>query len=140
VRHLRAADVLEPGVLMWHADCGAPDVADAGGSSQWAMEEIRRTFGGAYGPFLTQALFVAGEGSGPSGIVAAALTGLWLDGLLLAFVFAAPARVGRGMAQRLIDAVMRALTERGCGSVRLAVCEADERARRLYQAVGLSEV
>ncbi|GAA4632224.1 hypothetical protein GCM10023196_064750 [Actinoallomurus vinaceus] len=125
------------GALMWDAYQGTPDERDVGDGVPSATEEVRLTFDGEYGPFLPEASFVAEEGGRP---VAAALVTVWREVPLLAFVFTAPSHTGRGLARRLIEAVMGSLVEQGYDRLSLAVTGQNTRARALYESMGFIEV
>jgi GNAT superfamily N-acetyltransferase len=134
-RHPADADVPGLGRLMWDAYRGTPDEQDVGDGVASATEEIRLTFTGAYGAFLSTASFVADHEARP---VAAALVTVWAEVPLLAFVFAAPSHAGRGLGRRLIEAAMHALGEQGHPLLSLAVTEDNVRARRLYASMGFT--
>lgn len=122
---------------MWAAYRGTPDERDAGDGVGSATEEIRLVFAGEHGRFLPDASFVA-EDDGR--LTAAALVTLWKETPLLAYVFTAPSHTGRGLARRLIEATMGALTEQGHDRLSLAVTEHNTRARALYESLGFVEV
>lgn len=122
--------------LMWDAYRGTPDEADAG-SPEGAAREVRLTLAGEYGTFLPAASFVAEDEGRP---VAGALVTLYKDLPLLAFLFVAPSRAGRGLGRGLVQAVMHALAEQGHDTLSLAVTRRNHRARRLYDHLGFIEV
>jgi GNAT superfamily N-acetyltransferase len=134
-RHPVAAEIPVLGQLMWDAYRGTPDEKDVGDSVASAAEEVRLTFAGAYGAFLSAASFVADDDGRP---VAAALVTVLEEGPLLAFIFTAPSRAGRGLGRRLIEAVMHALGEQGHSMLSLAVTRDNVRARRLYESMGFT--
>jgi ribosomal protein S18 acetylase RimI-like enzyme len=68
----------------------------------------------------------AGDGSGP--VVVA--------GGHVSMVFVAPARWGCGVGRELLDALHRAMRERGCHVASLWTRATNERARRLYEGQG----
>ncbi|WP_433174711.1 N-acetyltransferase family protein [Actinoallomurus sp. CA-150999] len=125
------------GTLMWDAYRGTPDERDVGDGVPSATEEVRLTFEGEYGPFLPEASLVAEEGGR---LVAAALVTVWRGVPLLAFVFTASSHTGRGLARRLIEAVMGALVGQGYDRLSLAVTGQNTRARALYESMGFVEV
>jgi GNAT superfamily N-acetyltransferase len=132
-RHPAEADIAALGALMWEAYRGTPDEHDAGDGVISATHEIQLVFRGEHGPFQPAASFVA-EDDGR--LVAAALVTVWKEEPLLAYVFTAPSHTGRGLARRLVEAVMRALGEQGHVQLSLAVTERNLRARRLYESMG----
>jgi GNAT superfamily N-acetyltransferase len=133
--HPTDADLPALGRLMWDAYRGTPDEKDVGDGVASATEEIRLTFAGAYGAFLSTASFVAADEGRP---VAAALVTLWNEVPLLAYLFTVPARAGRGLGRRLVEAVMHALGEQDHSMLSLAVTEDNIRARRLYASMGFT--
>lgn len=137
LRHPAEEDVAALGRLMWEAYRGTPDERDAGTGIESATEEIRQVFAGAHGPFLPDASFVACDGGRP---VAAVLVTLWDGEPLLAYVFTARADTGRGLARRLIQTAGDVLARSGHDRMNLAVTDANERARALYESMGFTEV
>lgn len=137
LRHPTEGDVAALGRLMWEAYRGTPDERDAGTGIASATEEIRQVVAGVHGPFLPAASFVAHDGGEP---VAAALVTLWDGEPLLAYVFTAPAYTGRGLARRLIETAGHALARSGHDRMNLAVTDANQRARALYESMGFTEV
>jgi GNAT superfamily N-acetyltransferase len=132
-RHPDESDISALGALMWDAYRGTPDEVDAGDGVETATYEVRLAFEGEHGPFQHKASFVA-EHEGR--LVAAALVTLWTGEPLLAYLFTAPEHTGHGVGRRLVEAVMRALTEQGHSRLSLAVTEHNTRARRLYDSLG----
>jgi GNAT superfamily N-acetyltransferase len=132
-RHPAEADIPALGALMWEAYRGTPDESDAGDGPATATHEIQLAFKGEHGPFQTGASFVA-EDDGR--LVAAALVTVWKEEALLAYLFTAPTHTGRGLARRLVEAVMHALGEQGHVQLSLAATERNIRARRLYESMG----
>jgi GNAT superfamily N-acetyltransferase len=132
-RHPAEADIPAIGALMWEAYRGTPDGHDAGDGVVSATHEIQLVFDGEHGPFQPAASFVVAD---DGRLVAAALVTVWKEVPLLAYLFTAPSHTGRGLARRLVEAVMRALGEQGHVQLSLAVTEHNIRARRLYESIG----
>src|SRR5262249_41474707 len=134
-RHPVDLDIPALGALMWDSYKGTPDEVDAGDGAATATHEISLAFRGEHGPFQYDASFVAEH---ENQLVGAALVTLWEGTPLLAYLFTDPVHTGRGVGRSLVEAVVHALGEYGHTRLSLAVTEANERARRLYESIGFT--
>jgi GNAT superfamily N-acetyltransferase len=128
VRSLTLSDVPAVGRLMYDAYLGTVDYA--GETVADAIEETRRTFEGAHGPFLSDAspgLFVDGD------IQSAVIVTLFENEPLLAFCITRPAYQRRGYCRRLVLDSLRALHRAGYKSANLYVTKANAPALDLYR-------
>lgn len=124
--------------LMLAAYHGTPD--DEGETLEDTVDVIRSTIDGGFGPWITEASFLAFD-VGTDGPVGAIFVAREQDGTpFIAFVFTHPERTRRGVASALIAHVCCILSEVGQPELRLWVNAANEQALRLYRRLGFTDV
>lgn len=119
--------------LMHVAYRGTPD--DEGETLEEAHAEIRRTFDGQYGALIPHASMVCEVDGALRG---ACMVTHWRGAPLIAFAMTHPDAKRQGVAASLIVRALHALAESGYREVNLAVTDANEPARRLYEALGFA--
>jgi ribosomal protein S18 acetylase RimI-like enzyme len=138
LRHLRDADGPDAVRLLAQGYAGSPTArcfAPRGEMEEWARYFAQVSKGQAIGTLMPEATFVSVSPGGR-------LTGLALatavapGTLHLAQLVVAPESRGRGIAGRLLDAVMRTGASHGQGLMTLLVSHDNTVARHLYEARG----
>jgi ribosomal protein S18 acetylase RimI-like enzyme len=132
-REVEGADAEDLAVLMYEAYRGTPD--DEGETLEDARAEVRKTFDGEYGTFLRFASFVS-EVDGR--LLGASLVTHWRGAPLIAFAMTHPEAIRQGLATSLILRSLHALAEAGYREANLAVTNANDPARRLYEKLGFA--
>jgi ribosomal protein S18 acetylase RimI-like enzyme len=136
--HLRAverSDVAALAELLLAAYRGTVD--DEGETLEDAVGEVEQVLEGAYGPFVSDASFVAEGDDGPIG---ASLVAIWESRPLLLYLVVRPASKRRGVGTSLLLATSNALLHAGHRELDLFVTEANEPAVGLYRKLGFEVV
>lgn len=134
VRGVVPADGHALGEVLFLAYLGGPDQEE--NDPDEGRAEVARTMGGAYGPFVEAASFVAED---PEGVAGASLVTRFEGVPLLAHLVVHPRAQRRGLGSRLAARTITALAAMGEPTVRLAVHPASP-ARALYTRLGFVEV
>jgi ribosomal protein S18 acetylase RimI-like enzyme len=132
-REVERADTEALAVLMHEAYRGTPD--DEGETLEDARAEVEKTLDGEYGTFLRFASFAC-EGDGR--LLGASLVTHWRGAPLIAFAMTHPEVARRGLATSLILRSLHALAGAGYREANLAVTDANDPARRLYEKLGFA--
>jgi GNAT superfamily N-acetyltransferase len=134
LRRALPADGFVLGEVLFLAYLGGPDQEE--NDADEGRAEIARTTGGAYGPFLEAASFVAEDAEG---LVGASLVTRFEGVPLLAHLVVHPRAQRRGLGAQLAARTIAALGAMGEPSLRLAV-HPESPARALYMRLGFVEV
>jgi GNAT superfamily N-acetyltransferase len=125
------ADELQLAALMYHAYQGTVDYE--GEDEAAALEEVRRTFAGQYGPFLWSASRVLEY---EAMIASAALLTLYEGKPFVAFSMTRPEFKRRGLARACLQSAVNQLLLEGHQELRLAATLANNAAMSLYEKIG----
>lgn len=134
IRGVVPADGHALGEVLFLAYLGGPDQEE--NDEAEGRAEVARTMGGAYGPFVEAASFVAEDAEGVAG---ASLVTRFEGVPLLAHLVVHPRAQRRGLGTRLAARTIAALGAMGEPTVRLAV-HPESPARALYTRLGFVEV
>jgi GNAT superfamily N-acetyltransferase len=134
IRGALPADGHALGEVLFLAYLGGPDQEE--NDEGEGRAEIARTMGGAYGPFVEAASFVAEDAEG---LVGASLVTRFEGVPLLAHLVVHPRAQRRGLGSRLAARTIAALGAMSEPTVRLAV-HRESPARALYTRLGFVEV
>lgn len=127
----RRDDAAALGALMHAAYAGTVD--DEGETEAQAVDEVRKTFAGTYGPYdETRSSLVERDGLP----VSACLVTYWQGRPFVAFSLTHPARQRQGLARAGLQHAMHALQANGEVELRLAVTLANTPAVTLYRRLG----
>ena len=124
-------DECELAELMMAAYQGTVD--DEGENVEQALDEIRKTFSGEYGPFRPECSRVVQR---EARIVSATLVTGWQGRPFVAFAMTAPNWKRKGIARASMVNTMQDLIERGETLLSLVVTVRNEPAYALYQTLG----
>ncbi len=136
-RQVERSDAAALGELLLAAYRGTVD--DEGETLEDAVGEVEGVFDGAYGPFASDASFVA---EGDEGLVGASLVAVWEweSRPLLLYLVVRPEAKRRGVGTALLLQTANALAAAGHPELDLFVTEANEPAVNLYRKLGLRVV
>jgi ribosomal protein S18 acetylase RimI-like enzyme len=134
-RPIDVSDVPALGALMLAAYRGTVD--DEGETEADAVDEVERTFDGAYGALLAEASFAVEDGERPIG---ASMTTIWERRPMLAYLLVHPEAKRRGIGTFLIAHTVNALLSAGYTELGLFVTEANAPAVSLYRKLGFEVV
>ena len=136
-RQVEGSDAAALGELMLAAYRGTVD--DEGETLEDAVGEVEGVLDGSYGPFASDASFVA---EGDEGLVGASLVAVWEreSRPLLLYLVVRPEAKRRGVGTTLLLQTANALAAAGHPELDLFVTEANEPAVNLYRKLGLRVV
>lgn len=127
------ADATALGELMHRAYQGTID--SEGETEAQAIEEVKRTLDGAYGPIeLAHSRVIERDG----GLASATLITRWRDQPFVAFSMTHPRSKGQGLARACMIACMNALVNAGERELHLMVTVANHPAVALYNSLGFT--
>ena len=98
-----------------------------------AVREVREILDGRWGEFLPRGSWILLDGGSPTGAVLTVHGGA---GALVADVMVDPARQGRGVGRRVLTRAVQEMRAGGETRIYLNVTEGNDRALRLYRALG----
>jgi ribosomal protein S18 acetylase RimI-like enzyme len=131
IRPVRGHDREPLAALMLEAYRGTVD--DEGETLEGAREEVRRTFEGDYGAFLSQFSILAEDGDR---MIGASLITLWEGRPFVAFTMTHPDAKNRGLATALMSRSIELLWAAGHDELRLIVTEGNDSAIHVYKKLG----
>lgn len=132
-RNISEGDIPSLGMLMLESYRGTIDYEEE--TIEDAIEEIRSTIKGQYGPFLRDCSLVIEE----KGQIAAASLVVWSEAMklpLLAYSMTDPDFKNQGMGTFLLKKSINALLAQGYKELCLVVTEGNVPAQRLYEKIG----
>jgi ribosomal protein S18 acetylase RimI-like enzyme len=136
-RTVREDDKEALAILLYAAYKGTID--DEGESFADALEEMAETWRGSYGRFLPECSFVVEDGE----FLASACLVTYFEphaAPLVVFLMTRPEAKRRGLARRLLERSMHALSGKGYDRLTLVVTEGNDPAQRLYRALGFRPI
>jgi ribosomal protein S18 acetylase RimI-like enzyme len=134
-RRVERSDAAALGELMLAAYRGTVD--DEGETLEEAVGEVEQVLDGSYGPFASDASFVAERGDGLAG---GSLVAVWESHPLLLYLVVRPEAKRRGVGTSLLIETGNALLAAGYPELDLFVTEANEPAVALYRKLGFRVV